>query len=171
MSTNSTSNKMRVVHRYLGFFLGGIMAVYAISGVTLIFRDSDVLKKTYSFEKIIDKNIASKDLGKALDIRRLKVIKEENGIMTFKEGTYNATTGEAKYELVKFPFVIQKLQHLHKAKSSDPLYYLNIFFGLALLFFVVSSFFMFMPSTSIFKKGMYFTAAGILLTLLLLFFG
>lgn len=32
---------MRVYHRYLGFFLAGIMAVYAISGVVLIFRDTD----------------------------------------------------------------------------------------------------------------------------------
>lgn len=171
MSKNSTSNKMRVIHRYLGFFLGGIMAVYAISGITLIYRDSDVLKNTYSYQKVVKKNLQVKELSKALDIRRLKVIKEENDIISFKEGSYNKETGEAKYKLTKFPFVIQKLQHLHKAKTSDPLYYLNIFFGLSLLFFVVSSLFMFMPSSSIFKKGMYFTAAGIILTLLLLFLG
>lgn len=169
MNKKEVSNRMRIIHRYLGFFLGGIMAVYAISGVTLIFRDSDILKRTYSFEKVVDKNIAANKLGKALDIRRLKVLKDENDIVTFKEGYYNKLTGEAKYELVKFPLVIEKLQHLHKAKTSDPLYYLNIFFGLALLFFVFSSFFMFLPSSSVFKKGMYFTVAGIILTLLLLF--
>ena len=32
---------MRVYHRYLGFFLAGIMAVYAISGIVMIFRDTD----------------------------------------------------------------------------------------------------------------------------------
>lgn len=171
MGTNKTGNSMRTIHRYLGFFLGGIMTVYAISGITLIFRDSDVLKMTYSFEKVIDKNVAANKLGKVLDIRRLKVLKEEGDIVTFKEGQYNKATGEANYKLVEFPFVIQKLQHLHKAKTSDPLFYLNIFFGLSLLFFVLSSFFMFMPSSSIFKKGMYFTAAGVILTLILLFLG
>jgi len=171
MSSSKTPIQMRTIHRYLGFFLGGIMAVYAISGITLIYRDSDVLKKTYTYDKVIDKNIKANALGKVLDIRRLKVNKKENDIITFKEGYYNIATGEAKYELVKFPFVIRKLQHLHKAKNTDPLYYLNIFFGLSLLFFVVSSFFMFMPSSSIFKKGMYFTGAGIILTLLLLFLG
>ena len=120
---------------------------------------------------MIDKNIKVNALGKVLDIRRLKVIKEENDIITFMEGYYNASTGEAKYEVNKSPYVIRELQHLHKAKNTDPLYYLNIFFGLSLLFFVVSSFFMFMPSSSIFKKGMYFTAGGILLTLIMLFFG
>ena len=171
MSTNKTSNQMRTIHRYLGFFLVGIMAVYAISGVTLIFRDSDILKKTYSFEKVIDKNITANKLGKAIGIKRLKVIKEENNIITFKEGQYNKSTGEANYKIVKFPYAIEKLQHLHKAKTSDPLFFLNIFFGLSLLFFVVSSLFMFMPSSSIFKKGMYFTAAGVVLTLILLFLG
>lgn len=39
------SNKMRTYHRYLGFFLAGIMAMYSISGIVLIFRDTDFLKK------------------------------------------------------------------------------------------------------------------------------
>jgi hypothetical protein len=169
MSKQDVANQMRIIHRYLGFFLGGILAVYAISGITLIFRDSSALKKTYTYDVVIDKNVKANNLGKELNIRRLKVSKEENGLITFDEGTYNKITGEAKYEIVKFPFVIEKLQHLHKAKTSDPLYFLNIFFGLSLLFFVISSFFMFIPSSSVFKKGMYFSLAGILLTLILLF--
>lgn len=169
MSKRELSNKMRVIHRYLGFFLAGIMAVYAISGVTLIFRDSDVLKKKYTFEKTIDKGISKSALGRALDVRRLIVTEEKDGVFYFKEGTYNPTTGEARYSKVEFPPAIKKLQHLHKAKTSDPLYYLNIFFGLSLLFFVISSFWMFMPGSTVFKKGMYFTAAGVALTLLLLF--
>ena len=44
-------NSMRVYHRYLGFFLAGIMAVYAISGVVMIFRDTDFLKREKQIEK------------------------------------------------------------------------------------------------------------------------
>ena len=40
-----TRTFMRIVHRYLGFFMAGIMAVYAISGVLLIYRDTDFLKQ------------------------------------------------------------------------------------------------------------------------------
>jgi hypothetical protein len=36
---------MRVYHRYLGFFLAGIMAIYSVSGIIMIFRDTDFLKK------------------------------------------------------------------------------------------------------------------------------
>ena len=35
----------RIIHRYLGFYLVGIMAVYSVSGITLIFRRTDTFKK------------------------------------------------------------------------------------------------------------------------------
>ena len=160
---------MRVIHRYLGFFLAGIMAVYSTSGIILIFRDTDFLKKEIQMEKQVKPNASAEELGQLLDLRKLKVEKEEGDLYFFREGTYNKATGEAKYTLKELPPALEKMTHLHKAKSADPLFFLNIFFGLSLLFFVVSSFWMFTPKMSIFRKGMYFTLAGIVLTLLLLF--
>jgi hypothetical protein len=61
------------------------------------------------------------------------------------------------------------MTHLHKASTNEPLFFLNIFFGLSLLFFVISSFWMFLPKSEIFKKGMYFMIGGVILTLLLIF--
>jgi len=49
------------------------------------------------------------------------------------------------------------------------LYYLNLFFGASLLFFVLSSFWMFTPKMPAFKKGMYFALAGAVLTIVMLF--
>jgi hypothetical protein len=169
MSQQSFSFKMRVVHRYLGFFLAGIMAVYALSGIVLIFRDTDFLKNKTEVKKVIATNISKEELGKAIKIKRLKVDKEEGDTYFFKNGNYNKATGAVEYTKKELPFVLDKMAHLHKAKSSEPLFFLNIFFGVSLLFFVISSFWMFMPSSSIFKKGMYFTIGGIVLTLLLLF--
>lgn len=160
---------MRIIHRYLGFFLAGIMAVYALSGIVLIFRDTDFLKRAQHFEKQLEPNISKSELGKQLKIKKLKVDRVEGDIYHFKEGTYNTQTGIAQYTLKKLPFVLSKMNNLHKAKSSQPLFFLNIFFGVGLLFFVISSFWMFMPSTSVFRKGLYFTLAGIVLTLILLF--
>ncbi|MFM6914640.1 MAG: hypothetical protein ACKOUQ_07075, partial [Aquirufa sp.] len=64
--------------------------------------------------------------------------------------------------------IVNKMTKLHKATTNDPLFYLNIFFGLSLFFFVISSFWMFLPKTSIFKKAMLFALAGAVLTIVLL---
>ena len=165
----TTNNRMRIWHRYLGFFLAGIMAVYAISGTVLIFRDTDFLKQEKITEKTLSPGLPIEEVGKAIRFRDLKAETENGDLVIFKQGTYNKVTGEVKYSVKSLPFVIQKLTQLHKANTSQPLFYLNVFFAASLLFFVISSFWMFMPKTTIFKKGLYFTLAGILLTLVLLY--
>ena len=160
---------MRVIHRYLGFFLAGIMAVYALRGVIMIFRDTDFLKHDKQITKQIKPNAQADELGKLLQMRDLKIDKEEGNTLYFKNGIYDKSTGTANYTVKELPYFVNKMTHLHKAKSADPLFFFNIFFGLSLFFFVISSFWMFMPSTSTFKKGMYFTIGGIVLTLILLF--
>ncbi|GAK90615.1 hypothetical protein JCM19297_1931 [Nonlabens ulvanivorans] len=166
---SATSLKMRLFHRYLGFFLAGIMAIYAISGIVLIFRDSDVMKREVSYTKTINAQLNEKALGQAIGDKRLKVEKVNGDVLIFKNGDYNKATGTVNYTKMELPYVLDKMTHLHKAKSSQPLFFLNITFGLGLLFFVLSSFWMFMPGSSIFKKGMYYTAAGVVLALVLLF--
>ena len=168
-SKTSLSLKMRIIHRYLGFFLVGIMSVYALSGIVLIFRDSDVFKQEKQITDQIKVNALASELGELLEMRRLKVTKEENNKIYFKNGVYDKETGIAEYKIKELPFILDKMTHLHKSESGDPLFFLNVFFGIALLFYSLSSFFMFLPKTSVFKKGLYFTLAGIVLTLLLLF--
>lgn len=159
---------MRVVHRYLGFFLAGIMAVYALSGVVLIFRKTDFLKQEVKYEKQLETNIQADALGKALGMNKIEPVIDGN-FLRFENGEYDSSTGLATYTKKELPTVLNKMTHLHKATTNDPLYWLNIFFGFSLLFFVISSFWMFLPNTTIFRKGLYFTAAGTILTLILLF--
>ncbi len=163
------SNKMRTYHRYLGFFLAGIMAMYAISGIVLIFRDTDFLKNEYLNEKQLEPNLTAEKVGQELRIRNLKFQENDGTMASFEQGTYNTKTGMAQFTTKRLPLVLDKMTHLHKAKSADPLYFLNIFFGLSLLFFVLSSFWMFLPNTTIFKKGLYFSAAGMVLVIILLY--
>lgn len=160
---------MRVIHRYLGFFLVGIMAMYALSGTVLIFRDTDFFKQEKHITKQVKPNATAEELGRLLEMRQPKIISQNEQTIQFENGTYHKQTGSAEYTVKELPLVLDKMTHLHKAKSADPLFYLNIFFAVSLLFFVVSSFWMFMPSTSVFRKGMYFTLGGIVLTLILLF--
>lgn len=163
-----TRSFMRITHRYLGYFLAGIMAVYAVSGVLLVYRDTDFLKKEKKYDKVIEKNLDEKALGKELRIKNFEIEKTEGTILKFKQGTYDAATGQAKYSKKELPFVLDKMTKLHKAQSKDRLSPLNTFFGISLFFFVISSFWMFNPKTKAFKRGMIFTAVGLVVSLLLL---
>jgi hypothetical protein len=160
---------MRIYHRYLGFFLSGIMAVYAISGIILIFRNTDFLKSEKIIETQLAPNLPDEEIGKSLKLREFKAEKTEGGVVYFKDGTYDQTSGLAVRKVKQLPFILDKMTKLHKANTNSPLYFLNIFFGLSLLFFVLSAFWMFMPNSPIFKKGLYFALGGIVLTLLLIF--
>jgi hypothetical protein len=163
------NNTMRIYHRYLGFFLAGIMAVYAISGVVLIFRNTDFLKSEKTVETPLTANLPDEEIGKALKIREFKVEKTEGDVVYFKDGTYNKTSGLATQKMKKLPYVLDKMTKLHKANTNSPLFYLNIFFGASLLFFVVSAFWMFMPASPMFRKGLYFALGGLILALVLIF--
>ncbi|MCU7615269.1 hypothetical protein N0B16_12545 [Chryseobacterium sp. GMJ5] len=164
-----TRSFMRVTHRYLGYFLSGIMLIYSISGVLLIYRDTDFLKNEKKYDKIIAKNLDGKALGKELKMKNLEVEKTEGNILKFKQGTYDSSTGRAKYTKKELPFVLDKMTKLHKAQSKDTLSPLNAFFGISLFFFVISSFWMFNTKSKAFKRGIKFAVAGIIVSIILLF--
>lgn len=128
------------------------MIVYAISGIVLTFRNTDYLQKEIQIEKNLKPNIASYDLGKALGKVRFSVDKEEGGLIYFQGGTYDQKTGLAKYTEKKLPILLEKMNNIHKMHSGHPLFLLGIFFAISLLFFAVSAFWMFGPTTSVFKK-------------------
>lgn len=161
--------KMRIYHRYLGFFLTGIMAVYAISGIILIFRNTDFLKQ----EKIIVKQIPAdtplKEVGSALSVRNFKIDRQDGDLIYFKNGVYDQSTGNAEITTKRLPYVLDKMSKMHKATTNSPLFFMNIFFGLSLLFFVLSAFWMYLPGSSVFKKGMYFVLAGLVFALVVIF--
>ena len=163
------STNMRIYHRYLGFFLAGIMAIYSISGIIMIFRDTDFLKQEHLKVLTVATGLKTEEVGPAIKIKNLKIKSDTLDVVTFEQGTYNRITGVAEITVKELPYLLNKMTKMHKATNKDPLYYFNIFFGLSLFFFVISSFYMFMPGTTIFKKGMYFTLAGIVLVLVMLF--
>ncbi|SDR97457.1 PepSY domain-containing protein [Christiangramia echinicola] len=169
MNNRKISNKFRVYHRYLGFFLAGIMAMYAISGIVLIFRNTDAFKIENTIEKKLPRDLSDEQIGKTLKIENFKVDRIEGEKIYFEQGELDRSTGLATYKVKKLPLILENMTKLHKANTTRPLFFLNIIFGLCLLFFVISAFWMFMPSTKIFRKGVFFTIGGIILTLILLF--
>jgi hypothetical protein len=59
LNNRNISNQFRVLHRYLGFFLSGIMFMYALTGITLTYRDKDTFKTEVVIERQIEKGLAS----------------------------------------------------------------------------------------------------------------
>ena len=166
--SRKSQEKFREFHRYLGFFLAGIMAVYALSGIVLTFRNTDTFKKKEVVEVILEPGLTTETLGPALKSRI--IVENTDGIQIFFNGggTYNIATGQTKYSETKYPLLLEKMNKLHLMNTTNPLFWLAIFFGLALLFFSVSAFFMFNTGASIYKKGLYFAIAGAALTVVLL---
>lgn len=164
------NSKFRVYHRYLGFFLAGIMCVYALSGTIMIFRTTDFLKYEKQVQKELQPNITKEELGRALFIRDFKVLDETDDIIKFSQGNYNKKTGIADYTVKEIPVVLQKLEGLHKATTNSPLFFMNVLFGISLLFFSVSAFFMYARGTKVFRKGVYVAIAGVLFAIIMILF-
>jgi len=136
----------------------------------MIFRQTDFLKSEKIIERQLQPNLKAGEISGALRVKGgIKPEKTEGDVVYFKQGQYNKATGMATIKKMELPFILDKMEHLHKATTNSPVYFLNIFFGLSLLFFVISSFWMFLPKTSVFKKGLYFSLAGMVLTIILLF--
>lgn len=159
---------MRVGHRYIGYFMAGIMLIYAFSGMLLVFRDTDFLKNQQDRHAQLAPNLNDQQLAKALKQRAIEVQKQEGDVMFFKDGQYNVATGQADYRVKALPPVLEKMTNFHKAPSKGNMGGLNTLFGATLLFFVLSSFFFFSPKSKIFKRGLAFLVAGAVVSIGLL---
>lgn len=82
-------NSFRQYHRWIGFFLAGIMAVYAISGVLLIFRTTDFLKYESTHERQLEVGLSGKGLGEQLRMKGFAVVEETADTIRFRQGEYN----------------------------------------------------------------------------------
>lgn len=171
MASPKLHNSFRQYHRWIGFFLAGIMAVYAFSGVLLIFRSTDFLKFEQTSHRQLEAGLNGKGLGEQLRMRGFKVEQETDGKIVFAQGEYNKQTGEARVTGKDYPFPLNKMVKLHKATTNSPLFFMNIAFGVALLFFVVSAFLMFIPRALPFKNGLKIAGVGFIFAVVMVLFG
>lgn len=171
MASPKFHNTFRQYHRWIGFFLAGIMAVYALSGVLLIFRTTDFLKFESTSQRQLETGLSGEGLGQQLRLKGFRVVEENQQQVLFPQGEYNKQSGEAKVTVKDYPFPLNKMVKLHKATTNSPLFFVNIAFGIALLFFVVSAFLMFMPKALPFKNGLKIAGIGFIFMVLMVLFG
>jgi hypothetical protein len=161
---------IRVLHRNIGFFLLGFVLIYAFSGIVLIYRDSDFLKKERT--AIVNLPVETKpaDLGQALKIREFRILKTEGDVIFFQGGSYNSKTGVAQYIVKELVFPFNKFTTLHKTASKNPFHWFTLVFGILLTFLAVSSIWMFNSKSRLFRNGIYTVLAGFVFAVLLLLF-
>lgn len=160
---------MRLLHRDIGFFLIGLTIIYCISGIVLIYRDTDLLRHEKLIEKKLSPNLDECELGKALWKRDFKIIKSEGQQVYFQNGTYNKATGIVKHKEKELPSFINSLNRLHKSPSKNLVHWITTLYGILLLFLAISSFWMFKPKTKQFRRGILLASAGVLAALVLVY--
>jgi len=161
---------MRSLHRDIGFFAFGLVVIYILSGIVLIYRDTDFLKREVTVERQLKPNMEIGDVGKELRMREVKVTKTEGDVISFQNGTYNKTSGAAVFTSKEVMFPLNKFINFHKAISGKATHWFNLVFGLVFLFLAVSSLWMFKANTKTFRRGMILVGVGIVFTVILLLF-
>lgn len=158
---------IRILHRYIGFFLVGIMVLYAFTGIVLTYRNTSFLKQSKHIEKQLTPDLTVPELSEQLHLHHFKAEKEDETTIYFREGSYNKTTGDAVYTVTSYPPFISKLISIHVTASGSGMSVLTTIFGIGLLFLAISSFWMFKPKTKMFKKGIVIILAGIIFAIVI----
>lgn len=168
MKRRSIHYYMRKLHRYVGYFVLGFTLIYSISGIMLVYRDTDFLKRETAVEKKLPPNLDQSELGSELHMRGFKIIKTEGDLHYFANGTYNKATGVTNYTVKALPTILSKMNSVHKSVSQNPSHLFATVFGILLLFLAVSSLWMFKPKAKSFKKGMVVAGSGVVIAIVLL---
>ena len=116
---SSFSRLMRVLHRDIGFFVIGLVLVYSLSGIVLIFRNFQFMQHRVIVEKTFAPYLDSEGLGKDLHARDFKIIKTEGEILFFQNGQYNKSTGNATFSTQELIFPFDKFSDLHTASAKS----------------------------------------------------
>lgn len=177
---NETSHKksfkyyVRCLHRDIGFLVLGLTIAYALSGVVLVYRETDFLKSEESVERTAPQQLAPEELGRMLHARRLEVTSVDGDVLHFqdgsaiKDGVYDKSTGSIRYVAKQYPTFIDKTIRLHKLSSSKALHVISVVYGVLLLFLAVSSLFMYSKGSGGFRRAMTVSGVGLLLAVALL---
>lgn len=162
----------REIHRILGYLTLGMTIAYALSGIILIHRSGDFMKRTTPVEQTIAPNLDCDQLAAELKMRSLKVLNETDQTIFFADGQYDKATGKASYLKKEVVAPFNRFITLHKLadKQNPAIAYFTTFFGAVLFLLALTSLFMFKPSAHHFRSNMAYTALGIALLILLLCF-
>jgi len=161
----SVTKIMRALHRDIGFLMVGLTIVYCVSGIVLVYRDTDLFTIDKHYIETIEANMEASELGSALQLRRLRVQHEVADTIYFNYGNYCKSSGVANYTINTYPDTVWTMNSFHKLKSKSSMSWMAVVYGVLLFFLAVSSLWMYKPRSKKFKRGMILTAVGLIIAL------
>ncbi|MCT4646892.1 MAG: hypothetical protein N4A74_18020 [Carboxylicivirga sp.] len=165
----SITKIMRALHRDIGFLMIGLTVVYCLSGIVLLYRDTDMFTIDKQYIETIEKQISADELGDALGLRRIHISSETADTIYFNYGTYCKTSGVADYTINTYPDFVWAINGFHKLKSRYNMHWIGLIYGVLLLFLAISSYWMYKPKSKKFKHGLVLSAIGLMIAVLSLY--
>lgn len=192
----SFSNKIRSLHRDLGYFVIGLTLIYAITGIILSGRGLGWFKVEFQDSAVVAQNIKAKDFNKefikiVLDGKvsevfpessyksvkkhmRLKLVKQEGDVFHFKAWRslrvkYESQSGNLDVRYKGYPVALEIFIDAHKAAHESAWFYLAIIYSVILSFLAISSFWMVKGKNGFRRRGVYFMLAGFAVVAIFLF--
>lgn len=166
----SFSYYMRSLHRDLGYLVVGLVVTYSLSGIVLIYRDTGFMKHEVLVGKTLDPALNGDQLNSALRLKGFEVKAENENSILFNNGHYDKQTGEVSYTMQEVDAPFDRFIALHKIVSAKPPHAVMVAFAAILFFLAISSFWMFKPGSSHFKRGIVFAIIGAIGAILLCLF-
>ena len=74
---------MRSLHRDIGFLMIGMTLIYAISGIILVYRDTNFLKSEQVMTRQLPPNLEEQQLGMMFHLFNFKVEQTEGELVYF----------------------------------------------------------------------------------------
>lgn len=157
---------MRILHRDIGFLMIGLTLVFSLSGILLVYRQTDLLKSDTVVTRTEASGLAAEDLARTLRLRKIKVDSDDGHDLMFSSdsvrgGKYDRESGAVTYTEKQLPSLLNTLNSLHKTGSSNPIHWISVVYGVLLTFLAVSSLWMFKPSTRHFRRGLTLATIGL----------
>jgi len=175
----------RILHRDIGYFFIGTTIIYGLSGIAL--NHINDWNPNYTVEVERFKTEISLTKNTSLENNIIQLLAEIAPSETYKKYYYpqdniikiflkggssievNTNTGKGRAEYLKKRLVFYEVNYLHYNPNNWWMWFSDIFAG-ALIFLAITSLFIVKGKKGISGRGGIYTALGILIPLLFLFF-
>lgn len=172
------------MHRDLGYFITGILIIYAISGIALNHRKDWNPDYRQVTEKIwVEKGrvgpFSKAEIETVLaqfetePVYKKHFVSKEGIVKVFIEGgmvVYDPQEGLAEMELLIRRPIFYHINKLHMAASNKTWIWVSDVMSVLLIFVGVSGLFLLKGKTGIMGRGLWFTLAGFIVPLIFLIF-